>query len=831
MMLQGLTHQEAGRRLTADGPNELPSTGRRSALSIVAEILREPMFALLVGAGVIYLVLGDVLGGVVLMVFASLSVSISAVQEIRSERVLDALRAMTSPRALVIRDGERQRIPGREVVRGDLVVITEGDRVPADALLVSAREIVIDESLLTGESVAVAKRARTSDSEPPSPPGGDNLPAVFSGSLVVRGTGVAEVFATGAKAEIGRIGSALASIDTAAPRLARETRRLVRVFATIGLGASVLAAALYGFTRGSWLEACLAGIALGMSMLPEEFPLVLAVFMTMGAWRISRARVLTRRAAAIETLGSATVLCTDKTGTLTENQMSVVEVRATTDSDSMSLLRWAARACAPEAFDPMDRAILSAAGSAESDRELLRSYGLAPDLLAVTQVWRREGEAQALVAAKGAPEAILSLSHMADDDAAPMRRAVEEMAARGLRVLGVAYGAHALVEALPDSPKGFAFTWCGLIGLGDPLRAEVPKAIAECRDAGIRVVMITGDYPATAQAIGRSAGLDHEIVVTGAELATMTEATLRERVTAASVFARILPEQKLGIVKALQVSGEVVAMTGDGVNDAPGLKAADIGIAMGGRGTDVAREASSIVLLDDDFGSIVHTIRLGRRIYDNLRKAMSYIVAVHIPIAGMALLPLLTGFPLVLFPLHIAFIEMIIDPVCSVAFEAEHEEPDLMHRPPRPPNQKLFTGAMIGWSVLQGLLAFLAIGGVYAFAVVRKLPAEDIRTLSFFTLVLSNLMLIVVNRSLRGHPFDFLIGGNRVLLGIYLLTGTLLAISVTWLPARELFGFGPLHGDDLGIIAVAVLSLVAILLLLRSWRFGSATACTNRRNS
>jgi Ca2+-transporting ATPase len=698
------------------------------------------------------------------------------------------------------------------VVRGDLVVVVEGDRVPADGMLIEARELLVDESMLTGESVAVAKRARQSPIESPGRPGGEDQPAVYSGSLVVRGTGIALIHATGVAAEIGRIGKSLASIDPTSPRLAGETRRLVRVFAAIGIGASIVAAVAYGLLRGSWLDAALAGIALGMSMLPEEFPLVLAVFMTMGAWRISRARVLTRRASAIEALGAATVLCTDKTGTLTENRMSVVETRPAAGLDTGGLLHWAALACAPEGFDPMDRAIVAAGGGPPSDNTLVRSYGLSPELLAVTQVWRMPDDSS-VVAAKGAPEAIVALCGLEAVPAQQVRSMVETMAANGIRVLAVAR-AETVTEPLPATPHGFAFRWTGLVGLADPLRAEVPAAIAECRAAGIRVVMITGDYPATARAIARAAGLDHDSVLTGTELAELSDAALAQRVEAVSVFARILPEQKLRIVQALQANGEVVAMTGDGVNDAPSLKCADIGVAMGGRGTDVAREASSIVLLDDDFGSIVHTVRLGRRIYDNLRKAMGYIIAVHIPIAGIALLPLLAGLPLVLFPVHIAFIEMIIDPVCSVAFEAEHAEPDLMRRPPRSPDAPLFSGRLLLTSLLQGALALLVVSGVYLFAVQQGLPNEDVRTLSFFTLVLSNLVLIVANRSYRGHAFDFLTGGNKVLLGIHALTVALLAISVTWGPARALFGFGPLHGDDMALVALAIACLAMALAAL-----------------
>lgn len=811
----GLTEQEAGRRLAADGPNELPSAGPRRLWQIAFEILREPMFGLLLAGGAVYVALGDLVSGVVLMAFASLSVSISIVQEIRSEKVLDALRAMTSPRALVIRDGRSRRIPGREVVRGDVVLVAEGNRIPADGVLLEARELLVDESMLTGESVAVAKRARGPDAEGEGlRPGGDNIPAVFSGSLVVRGTGVVLVLATGAATEIGRIGKSLASIDAATPRLSLETRRLVRLFAMGGLLASVAVIVTYGLLRGSWLDAALAGIAVGMAMLPEEFPLVLAVFMTMGAWRISQARVLTRRATAIETLGAATVLCTDKTGTLTRNQMTVAACVPADGSDRAQLLRWAELACVPEAFDPMDRAIAQAASVQPESRSLVRGYGLSADLLAVTQVWRLPGTARLAVAAKGAPEAIIDLCRLLPEQARAVRDTVESLGAQGIRVLGVAHG-WSDEESLPDSPRGYSFQWAGLVGLADPLRPEVPVAIAECLAAGLRVVMITGDHPTTARAIAREAGLSADTVLTGQDLLGLSDTELRTRVETVGVFARILPEQKLRIVEALQARGDVVAMTGDGVNDAPSLKRADIGIAMGGRGTDVAREASSIVLLDDDFGSVVRTVRLGRRIYDNLRKAMGYIVAVHVPIAGIALLPLLTGLPLILLPVHIAFLEMIIDPACSVAFEAEHEEPDVMTRPPRAPDARLFSPSMLVASVLQGVAALLVTSLVYLLAVQRGMPEDDVRTLTFFTLVLSNLGLIVANRSFRGHPFDFLTGGNRVLLGIQVLTIAFLAATVTIPPVRRLFGFGPLHLHDAAMVALACGLLGMTLALLR----------------
>jgi Ca2+-transporting ATPase len=828
---QGLSAQDAAARLAAEGPNELPRTGRRQLPRILREVLSEPMFGLLLGAGLIYLLLGDTVEAILLLVFASLSVAIATVQEMRSERVLDALRDLTSPRALVIRDGRHQRIAGRDVVRGDLVLLSEGDRVPADATLIEARELRIDESLLTGESVPVRKRAGSGEAETAARPGGDDLPQVFSGSLVVSGQGLARVQATGARSEIGRIGQALGEIETAPPRLSRQTRRLVRIAALGGLCCCLLVFVLFGLLRGSWLNALLASIALGMAMLPEEFPLVLTVFMVMGAWRMSRARVLTRRAAAIETLGEATVLCTDKTGTLTENRMSIVALHAggqtLTDPDPallspafQDLTRTGALASVPDAYDPMDRAfhLFNDQAAAETAGwSLRRVYALRADLLAVTQVWQPPGSATLRVAAKGAPEAIALLCHLDAATRAAVMRAADAMAAAAMRVVGVAQAA--ATDPLPDTPHGFDFAFLGLVGLADPLRASVPAAIRECRAAGVRVVMITGDYPITAQAIARQAGLDGGTVLDGPSIERMSDADLKAAVRDAGIFARITPAQKLRIVLALKAHGDVVAMTGDGVNDAPSLKAADIGIAMGGRGTDVAREAASLVLLDDDFGSMVRTIRLGRRIYDNLRKAMAYIIAVHVPIAGLALLPLLTGLPLIFTPIHIAFLEMVIDPVCSIVFEAEAAEADIMSRPPRAATSNLFSPTLVAWSLLQGTVALLALGTLYWLAIRQGLPAGDARALTFVSLVLIDLGLVLVNRSFGTSLTGLLGNGNRALWWVTATTLALLTLVLVWPVGRELFHFGALHGDDLAVVASIVIAVPGMLELLKHfWR-------------
>ncbi len=844
--VQGLSDAEIQTRLKSDGHNELPQASQRTPLRIILEVLKEPMLLLLLGGGIVYMFLGKLQDAIILLVFAMMSVTITVVQESRTERVLDALRDLTSPRALVIRDGKSVRIPGRDVVQGDVIVLTEGDRVPADAVLLEAHELQTDESLLTGESVPVRKIAGDGNiSAMAQRPGGDDLPTVYSGSLVVRGSGLAVVSSTGVRSEIGKIGHSLSTIESEPPRLVAQTRRLVQIFLMIGTPATMLVVVLYGFYRGGWLDALLAGIALSMSMLPEELPIVLTVFMAMGAWRISQARVLTRRAAAIETLGSATVLCTDKTGTLTENRMTIAEMwskgmkapwstKVETEKLPPGLLALAEAgllASAPSPIDPMDKAFHELGREQNStpaqELELVHTYGLRPDLLAVTQVWKsRSVGTKQTVAVKGAPEAIASLCHMSASDLTVVTKSINSMATAGLRVLGVA-SANFAGEKYPSSPRGFKFKFLGLVGLADPLRKTVPEAVDQCRSAGIRVVMITGDYPATAQAIAKQAGILSDEVITGDQLTKFTDSKLAERVRTATVFARIMPEQKLRIVNAMKANGEIVAMTGDGANDAPCLKAAHIGIAMGGRGTDVAREASSIVLLDDDFGSIVTAIKLGRRIYDNLQKAVGFIFAVHVPIAGLALLPLMFGLPILFGPMHIAFLEMVIDPVCSLVFEAETAEDDVMSRKPRAPDEPLFSKAMIIWSLFQGAVAFGLVAFIFVMALYQGMPDLEVRALTFFSLVMAIIGLIFVNRSFSSSIVTALTRRNPALRWVLVSVSVLLGVTLLWPFASALFRFGPLHWNDLavtlgaGIVVLILLEFAKSLLRGRTW--GSPT--------
>jgi Ca2+-transporting ATPase len=737
----GLTKTEVESRLLSDGPNLLPSAKPRNILQRFIEVVREPMLTLLVAAGLINFVVSELLDAVVLMLTVFIVVGISLYQSSRTERALEALRDLSSPRALVVRDGIEARIPGRDVVLGDLVILSEGDRVPADGRLISASNLSVDESMLTGESLSLYKN--TND-------------AVFSGTLIVTGYGRAVIENTGVKTELGKIGTALQSIQIERTHLQKEIDRLVRVIYIGALVAAASVVVIYGVTRNDWVEGSLAGIAASMALIPEEFPVVLTLFLAIGAWRMSQKGVIARRAAVIETLGSATVICVDKTGTITMNQMAVHELKIdgellVLNGDEIpekyrEIAQTALLACPINPFDPMDKAF-HAIAAYEHDWELVCEYPITGNLMAMSNVWQTTDGYFA--ASKGAPEAIASLCRLEEREIQAIIKDVDDATERGFRVLGVATAILDGKTKLPESPNDVEFKYLGLVHLHDPVRPGVPEAVAECARAGVRTVMITGDYPGTALSVAKEVGLNWQTgVITGPELAKLSDLELAERIKSVSIFARMVPEQKLRLVRALKLDGEVVGMTGDGVNDAPALRAADIGIAMGGRGTDVAREAASLVITDDDFASIAGGIRQGRGILANLQKAMSYIIAVHVPIFGMALIPVfVTRWPLVLLPAQIAFLELIIDPASSIVFESEQTDPEIMNRKPRDVNEKIFGRHNLRFSIAQGLGELVVVLAIYIWAINSGKSDDLVRTLSFGTLMLGNIALVLVNRS------------------------------------------------------------------------------------
>ncbi|MFA5063761.1 MAG: cation-translocating P-type ATPase [Candidatus Omnitrophota bacterium] len=816
--ISGLAEGEALLRINKEGYNELPSQKKKNIFFIFFEVVREPMLLLLIGSGLVYLFLGEPKDALMLLTFVFVVVGITFYQERKTERALESLRNLSSPRALVIRDGIQKRIAGRDVVREDIIILKEGDRVPADAVVLFCSNLSVDESLLTGESMPVRK-AQGNGKETIGRPGGDDLPFVYSGTLVVAGRGVARVVSAGIHTEMGKIGRSLQEIHEEDTLLQKETAKIVRDFSIVGIILCSLVVLIYGFTRNNWPHGFLSGLTLGMAMLPEEFPVVLIIFLTLGAWRISKKQVLTRRAHAIESLGAATVLCTDKTGTLTLNKMKLTMLCVKGDyyevdrhnSETLpeavhDLIEYGILASQKDPFDPVEKEVkefgefyLSNSEHIHKNWKLIREYTLSKKLLALSHVWESPDKQNYIIAAKGSPEAIYDLCHLSSERKNKLMDCIEEMANRGLRVLGVAKASFRKVE-LPDVQHDFAFEFIGLLGFIDPVRLTVPGAIKEAHEAGIKVIMITGDYPGTAVHIAKQIGLKNpEYYITGLELEKMDHLQLREKIKEINVFARVVPEQKLALVNALKANGGVVAMTGDGVNDASALKSANIGIAMGERGTDVAREASDLVLLNDDFSSIVGAIRLGRRIFDNLKKAIAYIFAVHVPIAGMSLLPVLFHLPIVLLPAHIAFLELIIDPACSTVFESCREEKDIMKRPPRNLSGALFNKKAFVFSLLQGISVLAVVFAVFIFALYSDKGELEARTLAFVTLVFANMMLIITNLSWSQGFVKILKSNNRALW--WVMSAAIIALmSVLYIPVlRNLFHFAFLTADDLAI--------------------------------
>jgi Ca2+-transporting ATPase len=840
-ILSGLDSAEAQRRLRDAGWNELPAARPRSLLAIAWTVVREPMFLLLIGCGSIYLALGSRADASILLGSVVIVMALSFFQERKSERALEALRDLSSPRALVLRDGQPRRIPGREVVPGDLVMLAEGDRVPADACLVAGQGMSTDESLLSGEAVAVRKLAVAAPPAQFAPPGGDDHPFLYSGSLVVQGKGTALVLATGERTMLGRIGKALSSLEEQPSLLQSETARAVRVVAVSSIALVIALALWYGSTRGDWLNGILAGLTLAMGLLPAELPLILTIFLGLGAWRMAGQRVLTRRIAAIETLGAASVLCVDKTGTLTQNRMALAQVvagelvHAFADGAAPTpagfaeafheTLEFAMLSSHRDPFDPMELAILHAGRAALAGTEHIHSgwklvdeYPLSAELLAMSRVWRSPDLVDYVIAAKGAPEAIVDLCHLEPEQTQRIGAQVNRAAAQGLRVLAVAKASFRQ-QALPAIQHDFDFRFVGLVALADPLRPSVPPAIAQCHAAGIRVIMITGDYPATALSIAAQAGLDTQGgVLAGADIDALADPLLRQRLAEVNVCCRVQPEQKLRLVQALRDGGAIVAMTGDGVNDAPALKAAHIGIAMGARGTDVAREAAALVLLDDDFGAIVAAVAMGRRIVDNIRKAVVFIVAAHIPIAGMSILPVVMGWPLILLPVHIVFFELMIDPTCSIVFEAERAEADVMQRPPRPAAEPIFNRPLLMRGVRQGCVLLAILTGVYLAAQAAGLALGQTRALTFSAMIVGDIWLIFINRSWSASARAALMRPNPAL---WLVVGcALLMLGLAlFLPVmRTLFHFGTPAPSHLLFTMAAVSGILLLFNTITSTR-------------
>lgn len=817
-MNTGLTNIQAKEALTRFGYNELPTRASKNILKVALDVLKEPMFILLICCGLLYVIMGDYREGSILLSATLVIIFITFYQQQKTERALESLKSLSSPRALVIREGVEKRIPGRELVPGDIILLNEGDRIAADATIIQSFNLQIDESMLTGESVPVKKNIKTTlNSE-------EGL--AFSGTLVVKGRGVAKVFATGLHTNFGKIGSSLASIKQTDTRLQLEMKLLIKKLFLVGVLISMGVMVAFYFSRGNLIHSILNGLATSMAILPEEFPVVLTVFMAIGAWRLSKKNVLTRKPSAIETLGSTTVLCVDKTGTITQNRMQVVLLYdgvTTIDKEnlnqvsSQALLLSANRASHHKSIEPMEKAINDSLKQIQNeftqdDLILVKEFPLSHELPVMTYVYERaEDDDHYFIYSKGAPELVFSLCSLSEDERQKHTLTQQSMADNAFRVLAVAQ--KILPKGLlPIAQDDLKLDFTGLIAFEDPIRPEVPSAIKQCITAGIKVIIITGDFSITANAIAKKIGLlSNGGVLTGEQLDAKSDFELTQIMKDISVFARVVPAQKLRIVQVLKSMNEVVAMTGDGVNDAPALKAADIGIAMGNRGTDVARESSSLVLLDDNFASIVAAIRSGRKIFDNLQKAMSYILAIHIPIIGLTLLPaLFSNIPLLLLPIHIVFLELIIDPISSIAFESETEEKGIMNRKPRSTVEKFFGTSRLLSSLSKGVLMLIMIVSVYFITIQEGHTEKEMRAIVYTTLIIGNVFLILSSLSTTRSFIAILLEKNYNALFLITLAIAMLIIILNVPVVQNIFSLsnpGFIH-FSLAIIAATILLFI-----------------------
>jgi Ca2+-transporting ATPase len=829
---RGLDSAEALARLRRVGPNQMDDGRRAGIWATVRDVFSEPMFVLLLVAAGLYLVIGDLGEGLLLGFFALVTVGLVIFQQRRSARALAALRSLAVPQVQVLRDGQLRRMASTELVPGDLFLIDEGERIAADGVLRESAGMSVDESLLTGESAPVRKVALASGApEPALAEHGDDRPIVLAGTLVVSGHGIAEALETGARTQMGRIGASLREIDPGETPLQVQLHRVVRVFGVLALALSLLLALWYGLQRGEWMHGVLAGIALTMAMLPEEFPMAMSIFLALGAWRLASVKVLVQRPAAIDALGAMTMLCVDKTGTLTENRLRVRRlVTQRVDVDLVAedplpegvhvLLEYAVLASRRGTGDPLDRALFELADSGSFEAAHLHAswtltveYPLTPASPVMSQGWD-DGSTRRQVAAKGAPEAIARLCRLPQAELSALLARVDALGAQGLRVIAVAR-ARVEGDGVARRLEEHAFELAGLVGFADPLRDGVAAVVAQMRCAGISMAMITGDRAATALAIAAQAGIaTRSGSLNGSDIDRLDDAALALAVRDVRVFCRVLPHHKLRLVQAFQAHGEVVGMTGDGVNDAPALKAAHVGIAMGLRGTDVAREAADIVLLDDDLRSIAGGVAVGRRIFDNLGKVMVYIVAIHVPIAGCALLPLLIGWPPMLLPVHVVLTEMVIDPMCSLAFEGAPAEPGLMDRAPRSGSAGLLGPTMIARGLVQGGALLGVTLAVFGFALHAGLDEGQARSLGIVAMTTGNLSLVAVDAT-RRLGWRSLI--HREFAAFWIVAAFAvgaLVVGIALPGGRALLHFGQVPASAMALAVGAALLLSAALSLV-----------------
>ena len=800
--IQGLTQAEVLEARAKYGRNEGVQE-KKNFLSIVKDIFKEPMVLLLLVAALIYFISGET-GDGIFMTFAIILVTgISLYQESRSRHALEALKSLTAPTCRVIREGKRIEIKREEMVVGDYMIIAEGSAVPADGTVIQSNDFSVNESILTGESLPLFKNKTA----------GNNL--VFQGTTVVSGLAVCKVVAIGAKTELGKIGASLKSIGEEDTPLQKQIRNFVKKMAFAGVIIFVIVWGIHFYRSQVVLDSLLKALTLAMSILPEEIPVAFTTFMAIGAWRLMRTGVIAKQIKTVETLGSATVICTDKTGTITENRMALAKVFLLSSQkisasgelglQENNLIAAAMWASEPIPFDPMEIALHQAYTAfatvdERSQFRMVHEYPLDGRPPMMTHVFAHK-TGNRIIAAKGAPEAMMAVSQLSHADTIAVNKALQDLTAEGFRVLGVGVSDFSGND-FPKHQQELKFQFLGLVAFYDPPKKNIRKVFEAFYQAGIAVKIITGDNAATTSTIARQIHFQGaEKTMNGEELLKLNEDQVKEKVMEINIFTRMFPDAKLRILNALKANGQIVAMTGDGVNDGPALKAAHIGIAMGKKGTEIAKEVSSLILVDDDLAKMVDAISMGRKIYANLKKAIQYIISIHIPIILTVFIPLVLGwiYPAIFSPVHVIFLELIMGPTCSIIYENEPMEKGIMLKKPRPFTSTFFNLHELNTSIVQGLVITLGTLFMYQFAVQHGYNEEVTRTLVFVTLISANIFLTLVNRSFYYSIFTTLRYKNNLvpmIIGITILVTAL----VLWIPGfRKLFQFAEVNGFQLFI--------------------------------
>ena len=752
--LKGLSKEEVIQSRQKHGSNSLEHQDKNGFLISLIEMVKEPMFLLLLLATSVYFITGEFGNGIFMLVAILLVSTISLYQESRSRNAIETLKKLVQPKSKVIRNGEILEIPSEEIVLGDLIQTEEGTFIPADGIILQSNDFSVNESILTGESLAVFKNKNS------------KINTIFQGTIVASGLAICEVTAIGNQTQLGKIGESLEAIVEEKTPLQVQIADFVKKMSIIGLVIFGIVWGINFYNSGVFLDSLLKALTLAMSIIPEEIPVAFTTFMALGAWRLMKMGIIVKQTKTVETLGSATVICTDKTGTITENRMSLAQLYTFSnnkingnfngneklDKEEEELLTISMWASEPIPFDGMEIALHDAYSKLENDDrknfKMIHEYPLDGNPPMMTHIFENK-KGTRIVAAKGAAEALMAISNLSKIEKQHINKAIETMAKEGFRVLGVGVSEFSGKD-YPKTQQEFPFNFLGLVAFYDPPKKNIKAVFDTFYKAGIQVKIVTGDNATTTSTIARQVGFRNpENTLNGDELMEMNEVTLRKKVMETTIFTRMFPDAKLKIIKALKENNQIVAMTGDGVNDGPALKSAHIGIAMGKKGTEIAKQAANLILIEDDLAKMIDAIAMGRKIYANLKKAIQYIISIHIPIVLIVFIPLVLGwiYPNIFSPVHIIFLEIIMGPTCSIIYENEPMEPNLMLQKPRPFTSTFFNLKEITISIIQGLVITLGLLFVYQYCVLENCTESVTRTVIFLTLIASNIFLTLANRS------------------------------------------------------------------------------------